>query len=93
MFIIMITLNIVLSIIVALDIYNFSHSILWSLIGTLILTGSSMQINPIVALIVYPIISFIFNDSLTLYSAIYIGIIILQFIVCVLLTKNDNVLD
>ena len=52
-----------------------------------------MQINPIVALIVYPIISFIFNDSLTLYSAIYIGIIILQFIVCVLLTKNDNVLD
>lgn len=84
-------LNISLTIVAFLGIYNFSNSYIWAIIGSFLLTGSSMQINPLIALIGYPLIEFIFSGKLTIYSLIYISIIVIQFLLCMILAKNmDN---
>lgn len=87
----MIMLNILLTIIAFFGIYNFSHSYIWAIIGSFLLTGSSMQMNPLIALIGYPLIEFIFSGKLTIYSLIYCSIVIIQFILCIILSKSaDN---
>lgn len=81
--IVMIVTNIALSVVSCVGIYSFSSSYVWAIVGTCILTGASMQVNPLVALACYPVVEFIFNGKLTIYSAIYACIIIFQMILCV----------
>ena len=70
--------NLALTIIVGLGIYSFSESIVWTIIGAFVITGSASA-NPIFALLAYPAIEYFFNDDgLTIYSAIVVGITIVQ---------------
>lgn len=74
--------NIALSIFTGVGIYGFSYSYFWAIIGTLILTGSSLQLHPIIALISYPLVEWFFNGSLTIYSGIIVFITFLQILSC-----------
>ncbi len=70
--------NLALAIIVGMGIYAFDESIMWAIIWPLVITGSASA-NPIFALLAYPTVEYCFNDSgLTIYSAIVIGITIVQ---------------
>lgn len=81
--VVMILANIALSVVSCMGIYGFTSSYAWAIIGMCILTGASMQVNPLVALVCYPVVEFIFNGKLTIYSAVYACIIIFQMILCV----------
>lgn len=89
----MITTNIALTIFTGIGIYAFSQSYGWAIIGALVLTGS-LQLNPIIALIAYPLVEWFFNGSLTIYSGIVVGITLLQLVSCIYITtrKNDDAL-
>lgn len=70
--------NLALTIIVGMGIYSFNESITWAIIWPLVITGSASA-NPIFALLAYPTVEYFFNDSgLTIYSAIVIGITVVQ---------------
>ena len=84
--------NIALTIFTGIGIYAFSHSYVWAIIGALVLTGTSLGASPITALIAYPFVEWYFNGSLTVYSAIIIGITLLQLIAAIMVAKfsTDN---
>jgi hypothetical protein len=82
--------NTALSIIVALGIHSFSQSWLWSIIGSLVITGSASA-NPIFALLAYPAVEFFFNKGgLTIYSILTVGITLAQMVFLYLVVKNSN---
>ena len=83
--------NTALTIIVALGIHSFSQSLFWSIIGSLVITGSASA-NPIFALLAYPAIEYFFNkNGLTIYSGLTIGITLAQLGFLYLAVKNaDN---
>ena len=61
---------------IALGIYSFSHSILWALVGIFF-----SRLNPIIALVAYIPIEYHFNNgNLTIYSALLIGVVVIQII-------------
>lgn len=73
--------NIAITIIVGVGIHSFSRSIVWAVIGAILLTGSA-RASPIFSLISYPIIEYLFNHgNLTVYSGLIIGINAIQMIV------------
>jgi len=73
--------NLLLPIISAVGIYTFSDSLLWALVGALAIYGSFF-ISPIFAFLAYPSVEMLFSDmGLTIYSAAYVGVNALQFIV------------
>lgn len=71
--------NFALTIIVGLGVYSFSHSILWSVVGAFLVTGSAAA-NPIFALLAYPVIEYFFNHgNLIIYSGLTVALTIVQF--------------
>jgi len=73
--------NILLSILVFMGILSFSDSIIWSLIGALLITGSASA-NPFYALFAYPVVELLFSDyGLSGYSMLIVLITLAQFFV------------
>ena len=73
--------------VVALGIYSFSHSILWALVGIFF-----SRMNSIIALIAYIGIEYYFNNgNLTVYSALLVGIVVIQIIFARYIAGNSSV--
>ncbi len=70
-------INVTLMVVSFFGIYNFNHNILFAVIGTLVISGIS-QGSPILALIAYPLVEYFLGHGLTIYSAIFVGITIIQ---------------
>ena len=76
----MILSNLFLTFIVGYGIYDFSSSLLWAIVGAIVITGSASA-NPIFALLAFPAVEYFFNPAgMTIYSAIVVGITMLQMI-------------
>jgi len=70
--------NLALTILVGLGIHSFSGSIVWAVVGAVLITGSASA-NPIFALLAYPAVEFFFNDgNFTLYSVVVVTITLCQ---------------
>ena len=76
--VLMVGSNLLLTIVSAMTIHNFSNSWFWAVIGSLVITGSASA-NPIFALLGYPAVEYIFgNNGFTHYSGIMVGITLSQ---------------
>lgn len=70
--------NLVVTIAAGLGIYSFSSSVFWAAVGAFLLGGSA-RATPWLALVSYPAVEYFFGNGLTIYSAIVVGITLLQF--------------
>lgn len=83
--------NTILTIVIGMGIHAFSGSVMWGIIGALVLMSGSIAGSPILALVAYPLVELIFSDQgLSGYSAITVGITLLQMIVVFRMVKNSN---
>lgn len=71
--------NTILTLVIGMGIYSFSHSIFWAVSGAFVLMSGSVAGSPILALIAYPIVEWIFSkNGLSIYSAMSVGITLFQ---------------
>ena len=81
--------NTILTLLVGMGIHSFSDSFIWALVGALAITGSASA-NPIFALLAYPAVEFFFNDAgLTIYSALVVGLTVVQIVVVFIISRAD----
>jgi hypothetical protein len=82
--------NTLLSVLVGLGIYSFSQSILWAVIGAMLVTGSASA-NPIFAFLAYPAIEYFFNHgNLTIYSALTVGLTVIQLAFTIYIVRKSD---
>jgi len=86
----MIITNLAMSLIVGAGIYAFSASLMWAILGSLLLTGAATA-NPLFALLAYPAVELVFNDGhLTKYSALVVLITVAQMAVVIIKVARER---
>lgn len=82
--------NTILTLLAAFGIYSFSHSVLWAILGALVITGSASA-NPLFALLAYPAVEYFFNNGhLTIFSAMIVGITLIQMIIIFIVSARSR---
>ena len=82
--------NLALTLIVGVGIFSFTQNIFWAILGSLIITGAASA-TPLFAFVAYPAIEYFFNDgTLTIYSALSVGINAIQLLVAMYISSKKS---